>query len=200
VADVSLVIAYCDFARRKSVTTIIKKNLDLEEIIMTQLPVLVAAIDGSKARFLTLAAAGVPGLDPIPQLIEYEGITLPEGELLGEELWSSTKTGRNRGPQGQFHSYDDHREHHALEFERHFARSIASQMNQLIQEHQIREVLLVAAPQVLGIMREALTSALPNTIKIADLNKDLTQLTAYEIHHYLAEKALLPAPQREGIE
>jgi protein required for attachment to host cells len=177
-----------------------QKNLDLEEIIMTQLPVLVAAIDGSKARFLILAAAGVPGLDPISQLIEYDGITLPEGELLGEELWSSTKTGRNRGPKGQSHSYDDHREHHELEFERHFAREIASQMNQLLQEHQIRKVLLVAAPQILGIMREALTSALPHTIQITDLNKDLTQLTAYEIHKYLAEKALLPAPQREGIE
>lgn len=167
---------------------------------MTQLPVLVAAIDGSKARFFTLAAAGVSGLDPISQLIEHEGITLPEGELVGEELWASGKMGRNHGPQGRSHNYDDHREHHELEFERHFARSISSRMNQLLQAHQIRKVLLVAAPQILGIMREALASALPNTIKIADLNKDLTQLTAYEIHQYLAEKALLPAPQREGIE
>jgi protein required for attachment to host cells len=60
--------------------------------------------------------------------------------------------------------------------------------------------LLIAAPQILGIMREAVASALPKTIKIADLNKDLNQLTAHEIHQYLAEKALLPAPQRAGID
>jgi protein required for attachment to host cells len=166
---------------------------------MTQLPVLVAAIDGSKARFLTLAAVSDPVFDPSPKLIEHEGLTLPEGELAGGELWSSTKTGRNRGSQGQSHSYDDHRQQHLIEFERHFANSIASQMNQLIQDHQIQEVLLIAAPQILGIMREALASALPKTMKITDLNKDLCQLTPHEIHQYLAEKDLLPAPQRAGM-
>jgi protein required for attachment to host cells len=167
---------------------------------MTQLPVLVAAIDSSTARFLTLAPVSDPGLDPSPKLIEHQGLTLPEGELSGEELWSSTKTGRNRGPQGQSHSYDDHRERHEIEFERHFGRSIVSQMNQLIEDHQIQEVLLIAAPQILGIMREAVASALPNTVKITDLHKDLTQLTAHEIHQYLAEKDLLPAPHRAGIQ
>ena len=73
-------------------------------------------------------------------------------------------------------------------------------MNQLIEDHQIQEVLLIAAPQILGIMREAVVSALPNTMKITDLNKDLTQLTAHEIHQYLAEKDLLPAPHRAGIQ
>lgn len=71
---------------------------------MTQLPALVTAIDSSKARFLTLAAAIDPVLDPSPK-----------------------------------------------------------------------------------------------TIKIDDLNKDINRLTAHEIHQYLAEKDLLPAPQRAGI-
>jgi protein required for attachment to host cells len=163
---------------------------------MTQLPCSIVAIDSSKARFFTLAPVTDPVFDPSPKLIEHEGLTLTEGKLSGEELWSSTKTGRNRGSQGQSHSYDDHRERHAIEFERHFGSTIASHIDRLIQDYQIQEVLLVAAPQILGIMRAALAAVLPKTVKISDLNKDISNLTAHEIHHYLADKDLLPTPER----
>jgi protein required for attachment to host cells len=166
---------------------------------MTQLPALIAAIDSSQARFFTLAPVTDPVLDPSPRLIQQEGLSLPEGELSGKELWSSTKTGRNRGSQGQSHSYDDHRERHEIEFERQFGQAIGDRLTHLIQDYQIQEVLLIAAPQILGIMREAVASVLPTNVKINDLNKDLCRLSSHEIHQYLAEKDLLPSPQRVGI-
>lgn len=158
---------------------------------------LIAVIDRAHARFLTLEPAEIPGAGFT--FTEHAGLTLPAGEASGAELWSSTKTGRNRGPQGQAHSYDDHRQEHMIEFERHFAHSIASHMNQIIQDRDLQAVFLVAAPQVLGLMRQALEPVLPQTIKLTEVTKDLCHLTPYEIQEYLAEQELIPAPTRLGI-
>ena len=158
---------------------------------------LIAVIDHAHARFLTLVPAEMP--DAGFTLAEQTGLTLPEGEASGAELWSSTKTGRNRGPQGQAHSYDDHRQEHAIEFERHFAHSIANHMNLIIQDRHLQTVLLVAAPQILGLMRQALEPLLPKTVKLTEVAKDLCHLTPYEIQAYLAEQELIPTVHRRGI-
>ncbi len=158
---------------------------------------LIAVIDRAHARFLTLVPAEIA--DAGFTLAEQTGLTLPEGEASGAELWSSTKTGRNRGPQGQAHSYDDHRQEHAIEFERHFAHSIANQIDRIIQDRQLQAVLVVAAPQILGLMRQALEPLLPETIELLEVAKDLCHLTPYEIQAYLAEQELIPASHRLGI-
>jgi protein required for attachment to host cells len=158
---------------------------------------LIAVIDRAHARFLTLVPVEIS--DDDFTLVEQTGLTLPEGEASGEELWSSTKTGRNRGPQGQAHSYDDHRQEHAIEFERHFAHSIANHMKLIVQDRHLQTVLLVAAPQILGLMRQALEPVLPETVKLTEVAKDLCHLTPYEIQAYLAEQKLIPASHRQGI-
>lgn len=156
-------------------------------------PMLVAVIDRAHARFLILVPAKIP--EDGFTLTEQTGLLLPEAEASGAELWSSTKTGRNRGPQGQAHSYDDHRQEHALEFERHFAREIATHMHQIVQDRQLQAVLLIAAPHILGLIRPALESVLPKTIELTDVAKDLCHLTPYEIQEYLIEQELIPASQ-----
>lgn len=158
---------------------------------------LITVIDSANARFLTLVPANTP--DAGLTLTEQAGLTLPAGTASGAELWSSTKTGRNRGPQGQAHSYDDHRQEHALEFERRFAHSIASHINQIIQAQHFQAVVLVAGPQILGLMRQALEPVLPQTVKLTEVAKDLCHLTPYEIQEYLAEQELIPAPTQLGI-
>jgi protein required for attachment to host cells len=156
---------------------------------------LVAIIDHAHARFLVLVPMKADGGFTF---IEQAGLNLPEGAASGAELWSS-KTGRNQGPQGQAHSYDDHRQEHAIGFERHFAHSIASHMNLIVQDRHLQSVLLVAAPQTLGLMRQALEPVLPKTAKLTDVAKDLCHLTAHEIQEYLVEQELLPAPQQQRI-
>jgi protein required for attachment to host cells len=68
-------------------------------------------------------------------------------------------------------------------------------MNLIVQDRHLQSVLLVAAPQTLGLMRQALEPVLPKTVKLTDVSKDLCHLTAHEIQEYLAEQELLPAPQ-----
>ncbi|NET38490.1 MAG: host attachment protein [Cyanothece sp. SIO1E1] len=158
--------------------------------------IIVAVIDGTKARFLTLEPMPLPDYGSGPDLIEQESLHNQTKELQGQELWANTKTGRNRGASAQAHGYDDHRQNHMLEFERRFAQVIADKVLKLIQIHQARQLLLIAEPQILGIMRTALSSTLPKQLKVDELAKDLCQLKANELHRYLANRGLLPAYKR----
>ena len=62
---------------------------------------LVAVVNGSKARFLTLEPLNAPELESGPDLIERRDLVNPAFEMAGQDLWANTKTGRNRGGGGK---------------------------------------------------------------------------------------------------
>ncbi len=155
--------------------------------------VLVAVIDGAKARFLTLEEPELPECQSGPNLVEQKSLFNPAKELQGKELWASVKTGRNQGLGNQAHTYSDRRESHVSEFERRFAVAIANEIVNITQTKHIQRLLLVAEPQILGLMREVATPSLPKNLQIQDLAKDLCKLKPLEIYEYLANKNLLPA-------
>ncbi len=156
----------------------------------------VAVINGSQARFFILDSTASSEYESGPNLIEYESLANSTKELHGQELWANTKTGRNRGTSGQAHSYDDHRQKHEIEFEKRFANKINGVMLNFIQTHQARQLILVAEPQILGMMREAMTDNLFKTLNIHEVAKDICHLKLHQIHDYLAKKNLLPACQK----
>ena len=160
---------------------------------------LVAVVDSAKARFFILEPAEFPENGSGPTLIEQEGLMNPAKESPSQELWSSTKTGRNRGAGGQAHSYDDHREQHVVEFERRFAHAIADQVVQLVAASQTRHLLLIAETQIMGLMREAIASVAPANLEVNELTKNVSHLTPYELHKYLAGQGLVPEPVRVTI-
>jgi protein required for attachment to host cells len=153
---------------------------------------LVAVLDGTRARFLTLEAAEFPELESGPNLVEQDSLINEVNEMQGQELWSTAKTGRHKGTGGQSHSYDDHRQNHRVEFERKFATQISAKIADLAQSHQSEQIVIVAEPQILGLMRETLISVLPRQLKVNELAKDVCQLKPQELHHYLAGKGVLP--------
>lgn len=157
---------------------------------------LVAVVDGATARFFTLKPLEMPEYESGPTLVEQDGLVAAEREQLGEDLWATTKPGRNRGTAGQAHGYGDHREQHMVEFGRRFAQSIVRHINDLIQAEGINSLVLVAEPQILGQIREAIAPALPSQIKVQDLAKDLCALKPHELQDYLAKRELLPAYSR----
>jgi protein required for attachment to host cells len=157
---------------------------------------LIAVIDGKKARFLTLEPSPLPEYQSSPNLTEHEVLLNSSKELSGQELWASTKTGRNRGVAGQAHSYDDHRDNHMLEFERRFAQTVTIKIINLAQVQRVQQLLLIAEAQILGLMREALSSVLPKNIQVNELAKNLCHLKPHELHEYLAHKQLVPASKR----
>ncbi len=156
----------------------------------------VAVINGTQARFFTLDSAVSSEYESGPNMLEHEGVADSTKELHGQELWANTKTGRNRGLSGQDHSYDDHRQNHELEFEKRFANKISSAMLNIIQTNQARQLILVAEPQILGMMREAMTDNLFKNLNIKEVAKDICHFNVNQIHDYLAKKELLPACHR----
>ena len=151
----------------------------------------VAVMDGTKARFFTLKEAEFPEYESSPNLVEHECLTNMAKEMTGRELWANTK-GRNRGSRNQVHGYDDHRQNHISEYERHFAKDISHKISDLLSEWESHLILLVAEPQMLGFVRESLMPHLPKNIKLEELAKDLCKLKPLELHEYLAHKHLVP--------
>jgi protein required for attachment to host cells len=156
---------------------------------------LVVVVNRTKARFFTLEKAQIPEYESGPNLSERKELLNPTQDLAGKDLWANVKTGRNQGSGGQAHAYDDHRENHLMEFERRFAQAIADEIGNLSQQYNAHRLILVAEPQILGLLREAITPQLLKDLKVQELAKDLCQLKPLELHKHLATKELLPARQ-----
>lgn len=160
---------------------------------------LVAVIDGTIARFFELNPDEVTEYEAGPHLVERKSLFNAEQEMHGRELWANTQTGRNRVSAGPTHNYDDHRSQHMVEFERRFAQSITQHIGDLQRDHAVRHLVLVAEPQILGILREVMPSHLPPQLHVQEVTKDLCKLKAQDIHDYLAQRSLIPAFHRARL-
>jgi protein required for attachment to host cells len=156
---------------------------------------LVAVVDGAKARFLTLEPLADPAVESGPDLVERCELVNPAIEMAGQELWANGKTGRNRGGGSQGHNYDDHRNNHLVEFERRFAQAIGDQIEEMMAAHGLNTLILVAEPQILGLLREVLQGNAGRFGTVHDLAKDLCWMKTRQVHDYLSQKGLLPPRQ-----
>lgn len=159
----------------------------------------VAVINGTQARFFTLDSSQRSPYESSPKLMEQEGLSDSKKELSAQELWANTKTGCNRGLKGQAHSYDDHRQNHQIEFEKKFASQISNELLKLMEVQEAKKLILVAEPQVLGLMREEMTDYAFTKLTITEVAKDICQFTVDQIHDYLANKNLLPRCQKNYV-
>jgi protein required for attachment to host cells len=158
--------------------------------------VCVVIADGARARFFSLEAADFPEVQSGPTLVEHEGLSNADALLPGKEKYSDNKTGRNQSAAGIAHGYDDHRDRHDAENERRFAQQIVEATLKLADAKQPRNLILAAEKQMLGMLRQALPSA--PRIEIKELAKDLTKLSAHELHQYLAGEKMVPPRVNRG--
>lgn len=156
----------------------------------------VAVINGTQARFFTLDSQLSSEYESGPYLSEHESLNNHVNEIHGQDLWANTHTGRNRASSGKSHVYDDHRQNHEVEFERKFASKISNTMIDLIKDHDARQLILVAEPKILGLIRETMTDKLFSNLNVSEVTKDICQFSVNQIHDYLAKKELLPVCQK----
>jgi protein required for attachment to host cells len=155
---------------------------------------LIVVGDGTRARFFTLEAAALPPLESSPRLMEHEDLVNAEHMQGGHDKYSSTRTGINLNPRGgPSHGYDDHRAQQEQEHERRFAADITARALSLAQQHRATQLVLVAEPHMLGLLRDALKIPAKSGIDVRDLAKDLTKLTTTQLHGQLAAAGLVPA-------
>lgn len=160
----------------------------------------VVVVNGSRARFFTLEPAQLGSIEGGPNLREREDLINPDVESHDQELWTETKSGRNRAPGGgPAHGYDDHRDEHLDEFKRRFAREVAREAAGLVKETGSERLVLAAQKRMLGFLREELDPLLQTGVKVVEVTKDLSKMSAQELHQYLAREKVLPARKRPSV-
>jgi protein required for attachment to host cells len=159
----------------------------------------VVVTDGARARFFTLEPVDFPDVESGPRLTEQGNLVNPEKDMPQRELFSNTKTGRNRAPGGgPAHGYDDHRDEHENEFERRFARKVAEETTRIAHSNRAHWIVLAAEPRMLGFLRIELKTVMRNGVEVRELGKDLSKLSSQQVHAHLAKEQLLPARRRPG--
>ena len=155
---------------------------------MTETCIVVA--DGARARLFlveTLEAGRT-------RLAETDDMVNPEYQARGRHVLPTTRSTRNTSRQsGPVHPYAQRRMHHRLELERRFAQDVAGKAAALVTASGHGSVVLIAEPRMLGLLREAARDALKHGIRVKELAKDYTQLTATELHEHLEASGIVGA-------
>jgi protein required for attachment to host cells len=149
----------------------------------------VVSADGSRARILMIE--GVLPEEAGPELREVETLLHQENLMSDREVWTD-KNNANRAVDGTVHGYDDHRERHRYERQSDFARRIVCRTLARASEADADRILVLAESKMLGLIRKAWAKQAACGCLIQDDDKNLSRLTPYELHHYLAEQGLLP--------
>ena len=122
------------------------------------------------------------------------GVT-SEARASGQEVFSNTKSGRNRAPGGgPAHGYDDHRDAHDHEMRRRFARSIEKRLSQALAQNGATSVVLVADPSFLALLREEFSAELRQRT-VAEIAKEATKQSVAELRRLLEAQAVLRPAQ-----
>ena len=149
---------------------------------------------GGNSRFFFLESAPFPEIESSPRLVECERLVNPEKGMAERELYTDSKTGRGRAPQGgPAHGYDDHRSQHEEESDRRFAHKVMKEVGRFTKEKQARCVVLVAPARIMGLFRQDLSIIREQGIKVQELTKDMSKFSSRQIHNYLAKEAMVPA-------
>lgn len=147
-------------------------------------PIMVVVADSVVARIFTAETSRSP-------LNEIENLTHVEGRLHDRELTSDLpgKATGNGGSGG--HAYTpttDPKKHELSEF----ARQIANYIESARKTNQISNLLLVAAPIMLGELRNHLSDETKKQI-ILEVGKNFTDHTAEDIRSHLPKSLLSEA-------
>jgi protein required for attachment to host cells len=159
---------------------------------------IVVVANSAHVRFFNLQDTENPAYESGPRLIEQECLVNPQQEAPGRELWSDSKSGRNRSSGGGgAHGYDDHREQHRAEYGKRFLQQAAAMLKKLAAQNKVTRVVLAAETRVLGLLRQALEGK--NDFDLLEVGKDYTKFTAQELQAQLASQGMLAPCRRPGV-
>lgn len=142
----------------------------------------VIVADSTRARIFNAESSSAP-------ITEVETLTHPEGRMHDREI-TSDLPGRAYDSKGRGrHTMEqptDPKQELAIEF----ARMIARHLDSARVKREFEQLVIVAPPSFLGLLREQLTNTCRKLVAF-ELNKSLVQNTPEEIRSHLPK--LLPA-------
>jgi protein required for attachment to host cells len=138
----------------------------------------IVAADASRARVLQVAGR--------ERLVEVESMLNPGGRLHNREV-NTDATGRFRGPDRPGgHASDD--ENRTIDhYDEVFAKRVGEYLDKARNEHLYDELVLVAPPKFLGMLRKELGKEVEKLVA-DEVPKDLSWLNTRELERYLAER------------
>lgn len=136
----------------------------------------VVVCDGTKALiFINEGDAELLNLKPLDIRVEPE----PPARDLGTD-----RPGRVHQSQGMARSAVETTDFHA-QGEAQFLLQLAERLGKAAQDHEMNDVILVAPPKALGILRKHLSPNLQALVR-SEIAKDFAQLSTPEIERHLA--------------
>lgn len=138
---------------------------------------LVLVADSSRARFFTTE-------NTKKELTEIESISHSEGRLHVHDV-TSDLPGRHVGNKSTgsdtYQAATEPEEQMMIDFAKH----LDHHLDQLITQHEVTKLSIIAAPHFLGILRKNLSSKAEKIISF-ELNKDLVQHSLDDIKKHLS--------------
>jgi hypothetical protein len=157
----------------------------------------IAIVDALRARIYTYerTSGDGTGMGSAGALREVTDLVNPGAR--GHDQFSTTKPGIKRAGSGTG-TTDDHRDAHADELARRFARQVISELDRIVREQAFDRVLLVASPAMLGELRGVDGALRRPELEVDYVARDLARLTSPQIHDHLAQLRLV-APRRRAF-
>ena len=137
----------------------------------------VVVADNSRARIFTAETPSSP-------LIEVDSIVHPEARMHDRDI-TSDLPGRGSGSGGARHSYEtetDAKDHENAGF----AKRIAGFLDDARKCEKFRQLIIVAAPALLGNLRSGLNDQTRKMVSL-ELDKNLSQLSPVDIRKHMPE-------------
>ncbi len=151
---------------------------------------IVVVADGARARiYAQVRRSDRPGFG----LSEIQDLVNPQHKQLDREIYAQARSGlKAEGGTGVQSGMDEHRQDHEVEMERRFAAEVIAAASKHAAERSVRDLILVAGPEMLGLLRTEIRGLDPQ-ITVHEVAKQLTQDTAEQLYERLAGERLLPA-------
>ncbi|MFU8789040.1 MAG: host attachment protein [Methylobacter sp.] len=133
--------------------------------------------DSTRARIFTADSSAA-------SLEEIEGFSHTESRLHDREI-TSDLPGRNQGVGKAGHAFEqatDPKKHEADSF----AHSLARHLDEACNENRFEQLLIVAGPAFLGLLRSHLSENVKKRVRF-ELDKELTLLSADDIRQHLPQ-------------
>jgi protein required for attachment to host cells len=141
----------------------------------------IAVVDGASARIYLYE----DGDGARPTLTELEDLANPGRRARDEALFSETKPGV-RAQSGGRGSTDDHRDAHRATWDAELAQLVVDRCDAVARDRKLGHVILVAAPKMLGHLRQVDAQLRKHGLAVDEIERDLARLTLPQIHDHLA--------------
>jgi len=155
----------------------------------------IVVADKARARLFTIEDTNdSPFEERHRRLREHSDLVNPEGTLTDQEVFRDRPAGRwarRRPTGGGGYGGEDGKLMPRRESVRRFAKELAAAASELVRSQKSKEVVLVASPKFLGVVRAEVRKALPKSVGLTELGEDLSRQATPQIERVLVRHGAL---------